>query len=412
MQRLLSGILRILDGSPQARNRGGQAGQSLVELAFITPLLAIMIVGIVEIGGYANRFLILLEVSRVGARNGSVLTGDLNPLTWNEAASVHPIVYTEGFNLTAASIPPDARNYRNCSSNATGYYKAIACTMVNSMLPLTLKGRAADTTDNVGKNVYDRSGNLVATVPYPDDIVISLFSLQAVNNADPTSITIPNQTADLRGYQLASILFSRTFNFNDPRTLGRYPAGSQVIAVGRYPKSANECNWFQTGGTRSVIPGTDPFDYLTDNVQNTVDILGQQRNLELVGMDPNNVAEAQLGFVWTGQHRRTGIVQGASTAVCWGSEFDSSEIVALMNLPNFVDADIAGRPPWMQQRAAIPSQGVVVVELFWQHKTLLDFPFVEPIIAMFGDTNNIIISAWAAFPVPSVEPNIVYRLAS
>lgn len=427
MRKILNKILRILDGAPQPQTRGAQAGQSLVELAFITPLLAIMVVGIVEIGWYANRYLIMLEVSRVGARAGTVLSGELSPLSWNEDASVHPVVYVDGLGKTLAQIPPEARNYRDCETvtRFSGFYNFIACTMVNSLKPQVLSGRgglvngvavAPYSTVEQAKQIYNRQGTLVGTIPYPDDIVVSVFATQAVNNASPASIVMPNAATDARQYQLAASLYSRTFNFEVGSTIGRYPAGSQVIVVGRYPKRANECNLVTVGGIRSTNTTVrDPFDYITNNALDVRDVGGENRPIELVGYDPpnptvNEQAEAQLGFVWTAQHRRTDIVVGGNPALCWGSEFDDNEVAALVNLPNFIEPDPTVVQPWNLRRAALPSNGIVIVELFWQHNILLDFPFVEPIVAMFGDVNNIIISTWASFPVPSAEPNIVYGI--
>ena len=97
MRNVARTIMRILDGSPGA---GGlkERGQSLVELALITPLLIIMFIGIVEIGWYANHLLILMEVTRVGARNGTLASGALSPLNWSEEpadtnATIHPVAY-------------------------------------------------------------------------------------------------------------------------------------------------------------------------------------------------------------------------------------------------------------------------------------------------------------------------------
>lgn len=420
MRRFLHAVLRVLDGAPRRETRGAQAGQSLVELAFITPLLAIMIVGTVEIGWYANHYLILLEVSRVGARSGTTLVGELSPLQWTESASVHPAVYIEGLAKTAADIPLDARDYRDCdqAANKQGFFNFVACTMINSLAPEVIKGRSP-TSEIPGapKNVYDRYGNIVQSIPYPDDIVISVFATQAVNNNVTSSIQMPNQKTEPRQFQLASALYQRTFNLSGiPVIATKYPAGSQVIVIGRYPKQANECNIYQVGSVATYIPGLDPFDYIENNARDPIP--GTNRHYELEGYEPNltnlETREAQLGFVWTAQHLRTDLTSkvGNHPALCWGSEYDIPEVEQLMNIPNFINSDVTGVKPWNQQRAALPSNGVVIVEIFWQHDILLDFPFIEPIVAMFGDTNNIIISSWAAFPVPAAEPNIIYNLPS
>jgi hypothetical protein len=417
MKRLVHAILRVLDGAPRPQSRGAQAGQSLLEMAFIIPLLAIMIAGIVEIGWFANRYLTLLEVTRVGARAGTVLTGEFSPLSWNELASAHPVVHLRAYGLSEAEIPGESRNYRDCNlvTTNTGFYNFIACTMLNSFEPLRLAGRAPTSTANAVKVIRDRQGNVINTIPFPDDIVISVFATQAINNANPNTITLPSLATDPRQYQLAVALFSRTYNFEAiPATAGRFRPGPQVIVVGRYPKRANECNVYDDNGTRVVVPGQDPFDYIPNNARDAILVAGQPRFIELEGLDPNpdytQQAEAQLGFVWTAQKLRTDLMNAGRPALCWGSDFDSADVEALINLPTFIDEDPPGVAPWNLRRAAIPSNGIVIVEMFWQHEPLLRFPFVEPIIAAFGDVNNIVISAWASFPVPAAEPNIIYGL--
>ncbi len=417
MKRLVHAVLRVLDGAPRPQSRGAQAGQSLLEMAFIIPLLAIMIAGIVEIGWFANRYLTLLEVTRVGARAGTVLTGEFSPLSWNELASAHPVVHLRAYGTAEAGIPLEARNYRDCAqvTRFTGFYNFIACTMLNSFEPLRLAGRAANSTENAVKLIRDRQGNVIDTIPFPDDIVISVFATQAINNANPASITLPSLAADPRQYQLAVALYSRTYDFESiPVTAGRFRPGPQVIVVGRYPKRANECNVYDDNGTRIVIPGQDPFDYIPNNSRDAILVAGQPRFIELDGMDPNpdylQQAEAQLGFVWTGQKLRTDLMNAGRPALCWGSDFNSADVERLINLPTFIDDDPPGVAPWNLRRAAIPSNGIVIVEMFWQHEPLLRFPFVEPIIAAFGDVNNIVISVWASFPVPAAEPNIIYGL--
>jgi hypothetical protein len=448
MRKIIIAILRVLDGAPRPVTRIGQAGQSLVELALVTPLLAIMIVGIVEIGWYANHFLNMLEVTKSGARSGTVLTsGELSPLNWNELASVHPVVYRDGFLKATTEVPDEAQNYRNCDTGVTGFYNFIACGMLDSFVPLVFRGNVQQdgrigyrwsdpeptiSASNITKTVTDRYGNVIAQIPYPDDIVVSVFAFQAVNNNNPSSLrppnlTPPNSVTEKRQFALYNSFYAKTFNLTALGVVNPdgspLSAGSQVILVGRYPKLANECNVFvnPATGVRVVNNDTDPFDYIPNGRR---DIGTVQRPIELVGRDPVDQTQAniegipentenrefQLGFVWTGQHKRTDITNANGTALCWGSEWDNAEVLRYMNLPNFVEPDTAGVKPWNQQRAALTSQGVVWVEMYWQHSILLDFPLARPVVAMFGDINNIVISAWAAFPAPAAEPNIVYGL--
>ena len=489
MRKLLNTILRMLDGTPQ-RLQGRERGQTLMEMAFITPVLIVMVVGIVEIGWYANNYLILLEVTRVGARQGTVLTGDLSPLSWVEPATTHPIAYLlnngyttspsgSGFNgmgvdagMTAdGSAPADALNFRDCSivGQFSGFYNFIACTMIESLDPLTLKGRAANSTDPSFKSIRILGSSDLRKIPIPDDIVISVFSLQSFNNADP-AITA-NPLTEPEAYRIQSEIFSRTYDFeDDARTQGKYPPGHQVRVVGRYPTNANECNvWFEPvdaaqlgsdliidrilaplyplepGDSPQPAPpagafsfddsiGTDPFDYFPSNTRDTTTINGRLFALELAGFDTG--AEFQRGFVWTGQ-RVVRETDGNRQLVCLGSTWTNEMVEEFMNSPLFLNASAPSEPQsddypdtgsyndayaayvterdnfnaLLQERSQyLPSQGMVLVEMTWGHDLLLDFPFFATLLQMFGDTQNVQISVWAAFPVPSVEPNIIFGL--
>ncbi|MCL4253483.1 MAG: pilus assembly protein, partial [Anaerolineae bacterium] len=66
MRKLLKTVIKILDGTPQPRGKKikRQSGQSVLEMTFITPLIIILLVGLVEIGWFARNYLTLLEVSR------------------------------------------------------------------------------------------------------------------------------------------------------------------------------------------------------------------------------------------------------------------------------------------------------------------------------------------------------------
>lgn len=399
MGRLVQLILRTLDGTPQSRPKKRQLGQSLVEMALVTPILAILIAGIVEIGWYANHILILQEVARVGARSGTVLSGDFAPDNWfSEASIAEPVLRNDnaydadyGYFPASSYTPPDASlNYRDCdvAVDYPGFYNFIACLMLDSMDPLVL-----------------REGQKPSGEDYIDDIVISTFSLMAINNGN-YSLIDPDTDAALR---------RRTHDFaGDP-----YPNGSSIIVVGRYPTNANECT-HDTGGWRSDTT-VDPFNYLTGASING-DLLTEalvpreyftsdsnKIYVELEGYDEE--PEYQRGFVWFGQH----IVESEDT-ICWGSEWSDDEVVELMNLPHFLDVDCAAEADPSKcnsdkaaRRELLPSQGMTLVEIFWEHDMLLDFPFFT-VWSGFGDLDVIVISTWSAFPLPSVEPNIIYRL--
>jgi hypothetical protein len=364
MVALLKKLVAILDGSPANTGRS-QRGQSVVELAFITPVLIMLVAGTVEIGWFANNYLILLESSRVGARFGTIQEGDNTVLSWEiDPYRKAGVIFNQG----RASDPtptgyesqgqpaPLVRSCDNVRRSDTqvyrGFYNLIACTVVNSMDPLTLD-------------------NPTDPLQGDDDLVVSAFSLQMFTPS----------------------VVGATF----PRELDNSTFRNQMRVVGRYPSNANEC--ISPAGVSSEV--RDPFDTDDDNLFDP---------WELTGWDNNPASatsyENQRGFTWHGHHEITGIPG------CYGSEWTVEEIETAFNLTllGALNDD---------QRSNIPSQGVVLVEIFWQHEMLVQFPLFNPAFNALQDAcpggrpapgdppcNRTIISVWAAFPIPSLEPAI------
>ncbi|MBK8031963.1 MAG: hypothetical protein IPK17_21275 [Chloroflexi bacterium] len=48
-----------------------------------------------------------------------------------------------------------------------------------------------------------------------------------------------------------------------------------------------------------------------------------------------------------------------------------------------------------------------MVEMFWQHRLLLNIPVLSPVFVAIG-SERATISVWAAFPLPAVEPFISF----
>lgn len=359
MRSLVRKFLQILDGSPVSHGRK-QSGQSVIELAFMTPLLIMLIMGTVEIGWYANNYLTLQEVTRVGARRGAVLGGDMGPLAWPRGATIVP----DSLNIWGVPNPDFlmAVNFRQAcdtgNPNFLGYYNIVVCTMLSSLDPLNI-----------------RQGNDV------DDIVVSAFSLQLINNANPNSL--PPDSPE------------RAFTYNLTPTRPELSPGYQMVVVGRYPAEANECTVDANGNPIDPINlPRDPFDYIRNGFRDPHPGGNfQQPFIELEGIDTG--MEFQRGFAWLGQHRVSD--PGLS---CWGSEFSVEDVERLMNMPRFGLSN--------PQRAQLPNQGLVLVEIFWEHALLLTFPLFSPVYEAIGsDTTTL--SVWAAFPAPAVEPNIVFN---
>lgn len=399
MSKLLRNIIKILDGTPAVYGKR-QRGQSLLEMAFLTPLLFMLFAGIVEIGWFANNYLSLLETARVGARAGTVQEGDRTPESWEyRTKPTNPTgVWSEGVFLYEYSLIENAGGFPNWEAarqcgpeylEELGFYNFLGCLILQSIQPLELR---------------DDNG--------VDDMVISVFALQAIDPRPETddfdpSDGIPPPLGDDVPQLIGGFLTDGT----TPRPIGRH-----MVVVGRYPAAANECNVDENGAV--VEFERDPFDYIHNNSVDArtisvdgVDIVVPLELVRFPDADPGNWnpymdtgPEQQRGFVWLGQHK---------VGNCYGSDWTVARVENLFNLEALdltaegIDTDMDGIPDKRAQRANLPNQGLVLVELFWQHELLLKIPFFSPVFEVLGDRTTI--SVWAAFPVPSIEPKIRFR---
>jgi len=383
MQSVPKKILQILDGTPAVYGHYSR-GQSLVELALVTPLLIVLLMGLAEIGWFANNYLILLETTRVGARYGAVQINDQVPANWPLGASLLPALQPD------SDSADNARLYRVCpvpGSNYNRFFNAVICPMiVSAMTPLPFRPDPIAGATN---------GNGV------DDIVVSAFSLQTVDPQDPNIPTAMRST----------------FSWEYPT--GSQSTQQQVLVVGRYPSNANEC----TTDTASDKDTRDPFDYIFNYTTAGYTLNGWQNYIVPSGLtdeDANRLyyempgydtgEERQRGFAFTGQHIITSTRSLPAAQQCYGSEWTIQRVQDLMNVSNFSLTN-------QQQRSKIPSQGLILVEMFWQHTLLLRNPVFNPVFNILNDPNNptgngTIISVWAAFPLPQVEPRIKYGVGS
>lgn len=446
MRKLTRTILRILDGSPSMAmaTRQRQRGQSMLEMAFITPLLIILIVGAVEVGWYTNHWLTLLEVTRVGARSATFLEGEFGPLAWNNNASIHPTIQQE---LMGDTPLPEAYNSRACNYN--GFYTFIVCTVISSMDPLTLNIDLVDPLDAGPQSQEDLEAEGVPSYDplLYDEVVVSVFAVQVVNNVTWAGSEEENEDGtgfrpvylDMQDPQQVvnplSDIYRYTMDLDNPPdrygtlagTDRGYQKGIQAIVVGRYPANANECT--HSDAVTKIAPGeagyeADPFDYLPDNITNFyTNEDGLPLFIELIGTDGSVLIDSgdefQRGFIFSGQHRIT-----EPNVYCWGSEFSMRDVEKLMNMPDFIKPDLYNVPTdsaeyedyllqlagSQEQRRHFQSQGLTLVEIFWKHDLMLRFPFFRPILDAFGDNDRIVIALWSAFPLPSAQPNIIYQL--
>lgn len=395
MRKFLKRIIDILDGVPAARPDRTR-GQSLVEMTVITPLLLIMFVGMVEIGWFAQNYLNLVEAAKVGARRAPFLNGEYSPQQWPEPASQPPITEL-GFTLTpfdpAYNSDPRiayrgmAGGGQSCEDNRIladefGFFNTITCTVVDAMDPLRLK-----------------LGNR------KDDIVVSGFSIQRVKiEADGSGDINP-----------AAPKHASTTAYGD---------GSQVVVVGRWPSTANECYlWHER----------DPFDWLTngivdwENVPNPLTTPGNpyppiRMNYELGVWNElhgrydgwlDSGDEKVVGFSWTGQRQIENAL--GERIDCWGSQWTMERVQQLINLPQFIPE---GSTYEEDRKQYFPSLGLAIVEIYWEHTLLLEsFPLLSarwsPIYQVMGGDDPLstadVVFAWAAFPAPAAEPRLVFK---
>jgi len=392
MRKLIKKILQILDGTPAVYGKR-QLGQSVVELALITPILITLLAGLTEIGWGANNYLNLLDVTRVGARRGTVLQDQQSPLFWDNTYSYVPNTLLpadyqmqyDGTNGTEyerfryrwmpsySTVPsPPSHGQEPCDPAYVdrAFYNEIICTMITSMEPLVL---------NPENGI--------------DDIIVSGFSLQMV---DPTQ-----NPAWLPAYPF------RPINGDVP----------QLVVAGRYPTNANECDvQYGPGGSFSMAPRPgdyrDPFDfnmnYQRDVAPPVVTVVtGTDDFTELEGYDTavttladEGIAEKQVGFSMFGNHKIAG-------TPCVGSDWTLRQVENMVNLPNY-DLGV-GVGDGLPEQRFLPSEGLVLVEIYWQHEMLLKIPLLSPVFTAVGNSDGkMVFNVWAAFPLPTVQPFIIF----
>jgi hypothetical protein len=391
MRKALRKLLEILDNTP-AEYGQPQKGQSVLELAFITPLLIMLVAGTVEIGWFTNNYLIALETTRTGARFGTVLEGDNTALAWDDNdffRATSPWDPAAQLNYSPTNeyrnVDPETRTLaqrspimevRDCdfvgkNPELFGFYNLIACRMRDSLSPLVMNREG-------GPGFVGPPGPGLRPWLQPfgmdpnglDDIVISAFSIYTYPRSVTTGQAPPGLTAN------------------------------QAYVVGRYPTNANEC-------ANQVGPERDPFAV---NGNTSLDLYNGQP-FELEGFDANP-AENVRGFVMYGRRRVPGLAN-----LCYGSSITLAQLETAFNLSlsQTLPADPSDR------QFLPPGQGVVTAELFWQHTMLLNFPLFNPVFNMLRtngcvaggnasdpECNRTLIYVWAMFPLPSAEPKFQY----
>lgn len=116
----------------QTPSRRRERGQSMLEMALITPVLILILAALVELGMLLNNYITILDAGREGARFGA--SGD----------------------------PMFRENNSDCGTTLD-YYMQIACLVEQSMAPLTMD----PTRDDVVISVFSiANGSVVARLPF------------------------------------------------------------------------------------------------------------------------------------------------------------------------------------------------------------------------------------------------------
>jgi hypothetical protein len=313
MRVTLRRILAVLDGAPT-----GARGQSLVELTLTLPILLVMLLGLTEIGWYADHYLTLLDVVREAGRFGSTK----DPMLWPDGDETNyqrmdceELITNydkKAFENNTSWPGPDlsAWGYSSGEERPIGYYDGVACSVIGNMAPLEFNDKT-------------------------DDIVVSVFSFFLLNRGTPNA---------------------------------------HVRIYGRYPARANECE---------NDDQYDPFDWNRDGLGG-----GQDENPGYFDSGWDNIR----GYVFRGNHQMD---YGASVK-CLGSEFSTVDVENML--------DFQGDPDRARKIERIRNNGLILVEVFWDHHQLFGLPWFN-----FGPLENAqTIHVWAFFPVTAAEPDINY----
>lgn len=251
MRRSLKTLVALLDGAPT-----GMKGQSLVELSVTMPIFLIMLIGMVEVGWYANNYLILSDVVRSAGRFGSLR----DPILWpaGEEKNYNRLdceLLENAFNKTQlenVASPPTSipGGFIGPESNDLGYFDGVACAAIANMAPLEFKD-------------------------LEDDIIVSVFSYARFPlGCDNDPATTATECTDIR-------------------------------VTGRYPIGQNECD----DDTR------DPFDFTGNNTLDVVEQVTDTQGYE--GFDGGGLNnEGMRGYVFRGNENHDGCI-GSQYSVGW-----------------------------------------------------------------------------------------------
>jgi Flp pilus assembly protein TadG len=86
-------------------------GQSLVELAVLTPIILVLLVGIIEVGRFAYLSILVSNAARAGVQYGAQ-----NLATASDVAGIEAAAMNDVQNIPGLSFPSAPRYYCSCAS--------------------------------------------------------------------------------------------------------------------------------------------------------------------------------------------------------------------------------------------------------------------------------------------------------
>jgi Flp pilus assembly protein TadG len=94
---------------------GSQSGQSLVELALLTPILLLLVIGTVEMGRYASLSILVGNAARAGAEYGAQ-----NPTTAGDTNGIRNAAFADLQDISSFTTQPAVTSTFTCGCDSGG----------------------------------------------------------------------------------------------------------------------------------------------------------------------------------------------------------------------------------------------------------------------------------------------------
>jgi Flp pilus assembly protein TadG len=105
-----------------------ERGQSLIELALLTPVLLMLVIGIVEMGRYASFGILVSNAARAGAQYGAQSLTKAADNTGIASAVQNECSSADTVTCQALTLVPASGPYTICGCDNGGAFTATACT--------------------------------------------------------------------------------------------------------------------------------------------------------------------------------------------------------------------------------------------------------------------------------------------